>query len=406
MNRRELIKTGLIGLGAGALLSGCKNKEISLSSDEFNIVPKKTGTYEFSAPLPFNYKTIDEILELNSTLKKSKVTSFYNNAPNQDFNCWVSIDRARAGFEKHPVNSYDKFAKYVKYATDNGFNFTYLLNSPKPFSEKDYNTFKDEFYYLLDFLYKIGCRDIKVANTQVATLINDKFQNTFNLHASTAFEYHNISQYKYLFNNYPNFTLIDVSNDENQNFKLLASLRKQFPKVKLELMVNEGCIKGCPARISHISEGAFAVFNCPKMQQDLGPVHYFLKTGAIYPWNLEYYSALGINNFKYIASADMENLRSNYHDISSLKMYLDMAEGNLDKYSASEFFTKLYEKMVYSPHAQSEASKNMKISELKNYLPDIRHFVKHGHECSIKCGVECNYCYQCAKKLEKLLLYS
>ena len=71
MKRRDLIKTGLLGLGASAVaLSGCDKKEESVS--ELNIVPKQTGLYEFSVPLPVNYKTIDEIIELNSTLKKSR----------------------------------------------------------------------------------------------------------------------------------------------------------------------------------------------------------------------------------------------------------------------------------------------------------------------------------------------
>ncbi|MBR2068308.1 MAG: hypothetical protein IJ877_00970, partial [Candidatus Gastranaerophilales bacterium] len=215
MKRRDLIKTGLLATGAVAF-SGC-NKEVA-QSDELTIIPKQTAQYEFSTPLPFNYKTIDEILALNSTLKKSQVTSFYNSIPYplaKNFNGCIQLNRA----QNPNIKSYDDFAKFVKYALGNGFKFSYLMNSPKPFSEKDFLTFKDEFLYLLDYLYKIGVRDIKVANTQVASAINEFAPNTFNLSASTAFEYHNVSQYHNLFLGYPNFDLIDVSNDENQNFK-------------------------------------------------------------------------------------------------------------------------------------------------------------------------------------------
>ena len=394
ISRRDFLKTSLLATGAVAL-SGC-NKEVA-QNDELEIIPKQTATYEFSTPLPFNYKTIDDIIALNSTLNKSQVTTFYNNAPNQDFNNWISIDRAKNDF----IKTYDDFAKFVKYAIGNGFKFSYLMNSPKPFSQKDFNTFKDEFLYLLDFLYKIGVRDIKVANTQVASIINQFAPNTFNLSASTAFEYHNVSQYHNLFLGYPNFDLIDVSNDENQNFKFLKSLRKAFPDKKLELMVNEFCIKGCPARISHISEDDYFQFECTKMKLEKGILYYFFKTGAIYPWNLEYYSSIGINNFKFISSnGSINNLRSNFHDITSLQTYLTCVENGTNGFLTSDFINKMFDKL----NQTQVPSNSSKLSDLQQYLPDIRHFVAHGHECTVKCGVECNYCELCAKRTENFLL--
>ncbi|MBQ8476357.1 hypothetical protein IJ531_04770 [bacterium] len=81
MQRRDLLKAGFAAMGAGAIaMSGCtKNEHASIVNfDEEEITPKQTATYEFSTPLPFNYKTIDDILELNSNVKKCKVTGFYN----------------------------------------------------------------------------------------------------------------------------------------------------------------------------------------------------------------------------------------------------------------------------------------------------------------------------------------
>jgi len=404
MKRRELIKSSLLGLGASALaLSGC-NKENNIydkSDNELNIIPKQTAQYEFSCPLPFNYKTIDEIVELNKTLKKSKVTTFYNNAPNQDFNNWVSISRAK----NDKFKTYEEFGEFAKYAIDKGFNISYLMNSPKPYSHKDFRTFGKEFYDLLEYLYKIQIRDIKISNPQVALYINSKFPNMFNLHCSTAFEYNSLSQYIYLFKLYPNFTLIDVSNNENQNFKLLKSLRDKFPNIKLELMVNEGCIKFCPVRIACVTEGGFAIIDCGPLQMEKSAISHFTKTGAIYPWNLEYYSALGINNFKFISSTGKENTRSNYHDITTLKKYLTCVEEGIENYS-SNFFFEIFEKLKDSPYIQQDKTKEIKLSELKDMLPDIRYFIKHGHECAIKCNHECNYCYECSKKIDNALIYS
>ena len=192
MKRRDLIKTGLLGLGASAVaMSGC-NKEKTSQNDELKITPKQTGVYEFSVPLPFNYKTIDEIAELNKTLTKSKITTLYNSIPNplgKKFNRWVHIERG----ENPDIKSYDDFFKYVDYAKSKGFEFVYLMNSPKPFSKKDFLTFKSEIAKLLNLLIKNNIKNIKVANNQVIELLNKYAPDYFNLSASCAFEFHNIS---------------------------------------------------------------------------------------------------------------------------------------------------------------------------------------------------------------------
>ncbi len=399
-SKRNLLKAGIAGIGASALaLSGCDKK--TNTPEELEIIPKQTGIYEFSCPLPLNYKTIDEIERLNSTLKKSKVTTFYNNitAPLADnFNCWINILRGK----NEDIKSYDDFFKYVKYAKDKGFEFVYLMNSPKPITEQDFETFKKDFYCLLDYLNKAGCHNIKVANTQVASLINKYAPDKFKLQTSTSFEYHNVSQYRYLFNNYPNFNLIDITNDEHQNFKLLKALRDNMPEKKLELMVNQACIKGCPARIPHLSINEFLVFDCQKLRDELGRLAFLLKTSIIYPWNLEYYSALGINNFKFV-SASRINGKNNFHDISILKSYLEAVEYGVDDMNAKDFFAKIFPSFMQKSIADSTITQNIKMSEIKHMFPNIKHFIAHGHECSTKCANECNYCFNCAKNIEKLL---
>ncbi|MBR2068391.1 MAG: hypothetical protein IJ877_01385 [Candidatus Gastranaerophilales bacterium] len=391
MKRRELIQAGLLATGAVAF-AACNKTQVS--NDEFTITPKQTAQYEFSTPMPFNHKSIDDLSEINSKIKKSQITTVYNNTPlplGSRFNQWIQVNRG----ENYNIKSYEDFAQYVKYSIGNGFKFVYLMNSPKPFSENDFNTFKDEFKYLLDFLYQIGVRDIKVGNTQVATLINDITQNSFNLSASTAFEYHNNSQYSYLFKNYPNFDLIDVSNDENHNFKFLKALANAFPDKKLELMVNECCIKGCPARISHISELNFCAFNCQKIKDEYGLLHFFIKTGAIYPWNLEYYSSIGINNFKFSALAAMGS-RANPIDMSYLKKYLEITEHGTDIATVNDFFNKIFTFPITNRD-------DIKLTELKSYLPDIKHFIKYGDKCALRCNSECNYCELCAKRTQNFL---
>jgi len=417
MKKREFLKSGILGLGASALaLSGCNKPENTTgnidTTDDFDIIPKQTATYEFSCPLPFDFKVIDEITELNSTLKKSKITSFHNNTPEhlaKTFNHSVQVFRT----PNRTLKSYDDFFKYVKYAIDNGYQFTYLMNSPKPFSIDDYDKFKDDVLYILDRLKKVGCRSIKIGNPQVANMINRLAPNEFVFSASTALEYHTHLQYKYLFNNYPNFDLIDVANDENQNFKYLSRLKEMFPKMKLELMVNEPCIKGCPARVSHIAEPIGHEYYCQKLRVDIGYLHFYFKSGFIYPWNLEYYSAIGVNNFKYIAmdfSSDMriDNTRANFHDLTNLKAYLNCVENGTDNISAIDFFAKIHYKLRdYATALADSRFKNMSLTQLaKEYIPDIKQFIKHGDKCASECGISCDYCYKRAKKLEEAVVLS
>ena len=390
----KAVSLKLASMGYPVIINYNCNKEAAeetANNSELKIIPKQTGIYEFSCPLPFNYKTIDEIAELNTTLKKSKVTSFYNNAPNWNHNNWVSISRAKNDF----IKTYDDFFKYVDYAHEKGFDVTYLMNSPKPFSEKDLNTFKDEFNRLLDLLIKHDVKDIKAAHCMTANLISEYTKDKFNFHASTAFEFNLVKQYEYLKDVVSNLTLIDITNGENQNFRLLKSLKDKFPKIKLELMVNESCLKGCPGRISCIADST-SICRFLHICRDLK--NFFSKTAFIYPWNLEYYSALGINNFKFIASA-IGNNRSNYHDVANLKAYLNCVENGIKDYTVKDLQSILHDSIFNS-------NKNHKLSDIKPLFPDIRYFIAHGHECSYKCGVECNYCYECAKKLEKVLLYS
>ncbi|MBQ8476241.1 hypothetical protein IJ531_04175 [bacterium] len=398
MKRRDLIKTGLLAAGTAAL-SGCKKEDVA-GNDELEIIPKQTGTYEFSVPLPFNYDVIDELARINEGLKKSKITTLYNNIPrplNSKFNSFIHTERG----DNPSIKSFDDFAKYVRYAQDKGFKFTYLMNSPKGFSERDFKTFEKDFYYILDYLIKLGVNEIKFSNTQVADFIN-KYHN-FNLVSSTNAEYHNITQYQYLVENYPNIVKFNMAIDENQNFKLLKSLRTMFPQIKVEVTVNDQCLKGCPARMSHGCDESYSVFNCSHIKDMLSNVsilYSFTKLPLIYPWNLEYYSALGINSFKFLAQT--EN-RGNYRDLSLVKNYLHMVEYGTDNVTADTFFNGSFFHLMNTQYGLVHLNSNIMLSSIMPYLPDVKYFIKNGDKCATRCGVECDYCKTCALKVQKAM---
>ena len=79
---------------------------------------------------------------------------------------------------------------------------------------------------------------------------------------------------------YPNFDFIDISHSENQNFALFKSIKKLYPDKKIEILINEGCIKECPAKLTHYQDH-FCKFDCLELCKKMGLLHYFVKSGSI-----------------------------------------------------------------------------------------------------------------------------
>lgn len=385
MNRRDLLKSGLLIAGA-TMLSGCNGEKES--DKELTIVPKQTDVYKLSVPMVFNFEAIDDFAKWNSQYKKSKVETLYNSIPwplSEPYNEWIQLCR---GGSNSDIKTFDDFAKYVKHSINNGFKVCYLMNSPKPFNFKDLDTFKNDFYKLLDKLWNIGIDNIKVANTQVAVLINEH-NPEFKLSASTIFEYNSITQYVQLLELYPNFVNFGIAKNQNQNFRFLKNMKKHFPNITIEMMMDEGCIKNCPTRTSCMSCSSTSYFKngCKLTKQNQYKNR--IRNGCIQPWELSYYSAIGINNFK-ITPQDQR--ASDKHEMH-VKYYMDIVEYGL----YSKGGKKLLEAMF--PNIKPENRYNM-----ISYLPDIEYFIKHGHECDSRCGVECNYCDILEKRLKNAML--
>lgn len=396
MKRREILKTGMVIAGgiAASVFSGCSNNKIhnenyKVQSKSFSITPKQTEIYKISAPMPFDYKLIDRICELNQIYKKTKVTTLYNSIPNPLAGQLLHFQSPRG--ENGNIKSFNDFAKYVKYAKKQGFNFVYTLNSPKTFLDAEFKEKSKVLHKLLDNLEKIECTNLKVANTQLLNFLRDTYPQ-FEISASTSFEFHTLKQYTNLLEKYPSIKSINLTLDENRNFRLLKSLKEKFPKVEIELMANEACLYGCPARIAHPCSGVdFCEYINEIKKQGL---LFVCQSRHIYPWDLEYYSAMGINNFKI-----MKGSRANITKLDFLETYLDVIENNGCNYTVSDYF----EKYLFKQKSPEIKNKNILLCNIKEYLPDMKYFVENGHRCSDDCGVNCRYCYKCVEKLAKIL---
>jgi len=347
------------------------------------ITPKQTDVYKLSAPMLFSFDALDKYIEYNKKYKKSQIKMLFQSIPwpqTENFNEWFMAHRF--GTSNPNIATYADFDKYVQYAQRNGFEIIYLMNSPKAFNDRDIEPFKKDIYTLLDNLWNSGIRRIKFSNTQVAQIINE-YNPNFQLSVAVIMEYSSIEQYRALLSYFPNINHICIPKDLNQNFDFLNSMKKAFPNIEFELMVGEGCPKWCPSRFScqASSLSTYYKIGCRIGQSDI--IKTRVKCGAIHPWQLEYYSALGFNHFKLLTNG----ARATDTDTSNIELYMRSIENGVD----AEYLS------IYC----GELAYKLPQEECIALLPDIRHFVKNGYRCNVDCGVNCTYCDEYIKKIKE-----
>ena len=205
--------------------------------------------YKFSAPMPYTIEDINRILDINNQVKKSKITSLYACVP-RDCEVFTGFEQSR-NFAFDNIN-WDYWKRLINHTFDLNCDFIYLLNSPRPLTieNPDFPKQLEKLDLLLTELRKIGVKKLRVASAQLMSYIA-KHYSDFEVLASTSLEYKTIWEYQNFIAFHPEVKQIVPSHDVNKNFLLLKNLRKKYPNIELELMVNEGCMQGCPNRLLH-----------------------------------------------------------------------------------------------------------------------------------------------------------
>ena len=358
--------------------------------------------YEFSVPMPFFKEHIDKLISINKEIEKSKITSLYFSLPTNstDF----------TGFEQDRFNwdietDFNYWKPLIEYTLNNGFDFIYVLNSPIIHYEHDKELYTklDKLNRLIENLEKLGINKIRLCNPQLMGYISKNYPY-IELYLSTSSEIKTIKDYSNLFLEFKNIKECVPSWDVNKNFKLLKNLQSLFPNIKLELMVNEGCLPSCPFRNVHNSMAnretnlenyfyscKFITQNCSKkMKNDIAC--YLANNNIIYPWEINEYSKIGINNFKLVGRNSEAFITGKY-----LEYYKYYLKGVDDIKNILDLPIRYFNHYIFQ-----DKNINLKVKEIKSYLPDIKHFIKQGHLCSTICNEECNYCFKCARKIQKV----
>ena len=354
--------------------------------------------------MPYTIEDINKILDINKQVEKSKITSLYACVP-RGCEVFTGFEQSR-NFAFNDV-SWDYWKRLIEYVLNQGCDFIYLLNSPRPLDieNPDFSKQLEKLELFLTELRKIGVKKLRVASAQLMSYIG-KHYSDFNVLASTSLEYKTIWEYQNFIAFHPEVKQIVPSHDVNKNFLLLKNLRKRYPNVEIELMVNEGCLQGCPNRMLHeyinidksivinndacLSSG-YAKSFCSNVVKKYPFASLIIGT-HIFPWDVEEYIKIGINSFK-LVGRDGYKYFKDY--LTSYTMYLKGIDSIkcIENHSMADFLHHLN---------NNEILKQLTVKEYSKCLPDIKYFKKSGHLCSVRCSVQCDYCYKCVKKIEKI----
>ena len=359
--------------------------------------------YNFSIPMPENVSLIDKLGDINKKISKSKINSLYFALP--------SGCKDSTGFEQLRTNTggvettFEDYKKFIDKSNENNFEFIYLLNSPRPliFESRYLSLQFEKLDKLINNLKKMGCKTYRVCNPMLIAHLEENYPD-LKLYVSTSLEYHTLQQYSNFLNIYKNIKEMIPAVDLNKNFKFLINFQKRNPNIKLELIVNEGCMYSCPLRYSHNLSIPFTkdspkltfannYFNKTCTNMTSKNIYFHLANhNIIYPWEIEEYGKIGIYNFKIVGRSSEIFRQGNYIDY--YQIYLEGIDD--DKKIKDLPIT------IFNHYFIGKNSINLKTQEARECLPNIQHFKKHGHLCAEECGIECNYCFECAKKLEKI----
>lgn len=339
--------------------------------------------FKFSAPLPFKKDNIDELILINTELNESKITSLYF-ALHSNCSLHTGFEQTRYNSE---INNFSYWAELINYSITKGFDFIYLINSPRQFESYDLLlTHLKKLDILLKQLENLNVNKLRVTNPQLIDYIVNKYPK-FDIYASILLDFKTIKEYVYFLDTYKDIKQVTISCDNNKNFKLLENLKSRYPFIDFELLVNQGCLTGCPYRKFHsIYENNYYIKKCEQSFSE-----YLCRNDCIYPFEIKEYEKIGFYNFKFTGRQTLE-----FHKGDYIKYFYYYLKGIEDYKFIENLPIKYFNNYIINSKFE------YRVKDIKKYLPQIKYFKKHGHLCNSICSNGCKYCFNCAKKIEQI----
>lgn len=368
--------------------------------------------FVFSIPMLYSKDDIDDIFNFNQSLEKSKIVSFYDSIPygtafsgcKDNSLSFVGLEQTRG--INSDIKTDDDFFEFVKYVKDRGFEFVYLLNGTRGINNNpaEAKNILKRLDIIVNRLLDVGCHSFRVGNTATMQYLFERYPN-IDIKTSTTLGWDSILQYKNILKSYPKISEFCLHYDINRDFKLLNNLVKSCPDVTKEVMVNELCIKGCPYRVSHYNFISSSLSSFESMihtkcfKGQCGKIvredfwRWICFSNFIFPWQIQEYSNIGINNFKIAGRgySKQHNYKSFYYD------YIRAVEDR-DFMMNMNFFSLIQNQSYIS--VNTDKVPFIAVKDIIEFLPDIEHFIKNGYKCKSICEMECNYCVEKANLLK------
>lgn len=366
----------------------------------------ETPKNRISMPMQYDRNALDKIKGLNNSLKESEVTSFFG-ALTQDTRDALGFENYRDAVYAKDIETIEDLAEYTKHAQSLGIEFQYCINAGKTMCAEELYKLEPKIHRFCEKLLKNGITILKVGNLLLFDYIHSYYGSEFKYYLSTTKEYSGVLQYQRLFSQHPEIEEICLPTDLNKNKKFIMNLSTSTA-IRIELMVNEGCMFACPWRKDHtphssethtatlnklIKEGklpmphrmvSYYTGSCHACREQNRVADMFLRK-TIMPWEVGVYNGIGVNCFKF-AGRDMKQ----GYLLNTLEMFLRGIEDfDVIKDLPWNYFNN------YS--FDLPAGSYVTIKDMYDYYPKLTYFFEKSGSCADTCGASCHYCTNLAK---------
>lgn len=327
--------------------------------------------FKFSIPYNNRFETLRKLSEnYGEGIEDNEIEKIYLSPPTEVFGTGRHLNEI----------STEHIEKVIDFCHENGYKVSLAMNSTCEGVDFYRKTFASKVLNFLERMIDYGLDSIIVANPLYIQMIRKEFED-IQITASACASINSFEMASY-YDELGADILTPV--DINRDLETLENIKKHT-NLKLELMVNEGCLWHCPFRLvhrnltSHLSQGEgedsldFPSTACV-IERMKNPANY-LKSEWIRPEDLTYYTEI-TDHFKIVGrtkSSEWINKVTGYYLNENF-------DGNLVKILASTLL------------------KNLELTGPKIDNKELEGFIERVLECEKNC-FECDYCDKVARRV-------
>ncbi len=253
----------------------------------------------FSIPSDFNKETIDKLKKLNDSYENARVIETYGNITLKNF-----LGSGRS-VELLPEIDLTDLHDYVEYSQSKGIDFNYTINTSHMQNIEFTARGVLEIMNFLGKLYDIGVRWLTISLPSLMEIVKSS-RYDFKIKASVICQVTTPNKARF----YRKLGIEKIVTDEslNRDFFKLKRIVEAFGE-NVEIIVNAICHKDCTHRMFHYnqissdsiklsSEASANYYTHRCLLRRFEHIANLIKLTWVRPEDIQYYTAIGIKNFK------------------------------------------------------------------------------------------------------------